>query len=334
MSRWLRTLAPLTVVALAVTACTSAASSSDDGNLSGKTVNVIGTWGGDEQEAFLKMVEPWEEQTGAKVKYTGTRDINTVLTTGVASGVLPDLAGLPGPGQMAEYAKAGALQPLDDVLDLATYQSDTAPALVELGKTDGKVYGVFIKAAVKGLIWYNPKLHDYSAEPAEDLDRPDEPGHGEPGRGQGDVVPGHRVRCRRPGWPATDWIEDLVLRTAGPDVYTQWYQGKVKWTDPAIKNGVPDVRQRRGRQDLRRRHDRGGDELRQRRRPALRRPARLRVPPPGELHHRVQPVQDAARPARTTTSSRSRTSTRSTPARSRAPATCSACSTTRRRRSR
>ena len=37
------------------------------------------------------------------------------------------------------------------------------------------------------------------------------------------------------GWPGTDWIEDIVLRQAGPDVYQQWYQGKVKWTDAAIK---------------------------------------------------------------------------------------------------
>jgi alpha-glucoside transport system substrate-binding protein len=37
------------------------------------------------------------------------------------------------------------------------------------------------------------------------------------------------------GWPGTDWIEDLVLRQAGPDVYNSWWQGKTKWTDPAIK---------------------------------------------------------------------------------------------------
>ena len=111
------------------------------------------------------MVKPFEEKTGIKVAYTGTRDINAILTTGVASGILPDLAGLPGPGQMAEYAKAGALKPLDSVLDVNTYKSQTAPALVELGTVDGKISGVFIKAAVKGLIWYTPKLHDYSANP-------------------------------------------------------------------------------------------------------------------------------------------------------------------------
>src|SRR5215510_5629506 len=159
MVSWLRGLAVGGVVVLAVAACGGGGGKSGDANdLKGKTVSVIGTWGGDEQAAFLKMVAPWEQQTGAKVKYTGTRDINTVLTTGVASGVLPDLAGLPGPGQMAEYAKNGALVPLDDVLDIQTYTADTAPALVALGKADDATYGVFIKAAVKGLIWYNPSL--------------------------------------------------------------------------------------------------------------------------------------------------------------------------------
>src|SRR5215831_6720668 len=140
MNVWLRRLAPVAAL-LAVAGCGSSTGDNST-SLTGKTVNVIGTWGGDEQAAFLAMVKPWEDQTGAKVKYTGTRDINTVLTTGVASGVLPDLAGLPGPGQMAEYAKSGVLQPLDDVLDMSDYTANTAPSLVNLGKSDGKVYGV------------------------------------------------------------------------------------------------------------------------------------------------------------------------------------------------
>ncbi|SCF35425.1 alpha-glucoside transport system substrate-binding protein [Micromonospora viridifaciens] len=234
MNLWLRRIAPLAVLALATTACSSGGSSGDENDLKGKTVNVIGTWGGDEQAAFLKMVETWEKQTGAKVKYTGTRDINTVLTTGVASGVLPDLAGLPGPGQMAEYAKAGKLLPLDDVLDVQTYQRDTAPALVELGKTDGKIHGVFIKAAIKGLIWYNPKAHDYGANPPKTWT--DLMSQAKANQGQAKSVWCLGLESgAASGWPATDWIEDLVLRTAGPEVYTKWYEGKVKWSDPAIK---------------------------------------------------------------------------------------------------
>jgi alpha-glucoside transport system substrate-binding protein len=214
---------------LVVAACGSSTSSG-----SAKEVTVIGTWGGDEQKNFLAMVAPWEQQTGNKVKYTGTRDINTVLTTGVASGVLPDLAGLPGPGQMAQYATAGALKPLDGVLDLPVYQSETAPALTELGKApDGKTYGVFIKAAVKGQIWYNPKVHDYAPPPAtwDEL-------KSQAAANKGNAA---AIWCLRlgsgaaSGWPGTDWIEDIVLRQAGAATYNDWWAGKVKWTDPKIK---------------------------------------------------------------------------------------------------
>ncbi|MEO8570922.1 MAG: extracellular solute-binding protein, partial [Chloroflexota bacterium] len=134
------------------------------GTLTGQSVTVIGTWGGPEEKAFRAMVAPWEAQTGAKVSYTGTRDLNTVLTTGVASGVLPDLAGLPGPGQMTQWADS--LVDLGGVLDVPTYTSETAPALVTLGTVNSKLVGVFIKTAVKGLMWYDPKTVDFSTPPA------------------------------------------------------------------------------------------------------------------------------------------------------------------------
>jgi alpha-glucoside transport system substrate-binding protein len=212
----------------------AACSSPSGSGAAGKSVTVIGTWGGDEEKAFKAMVAPWETQTGNTVKYTGTRDLNAVLTTGVASGVLPDLAGLPGPGQMAEFAKGGSLKPLDAVLDIAKYKEETAPALVELGTVDGKISGVFIKAAVKGLIWYSPKLHDWSSAPPAtwaDLQT-------QAKANQGDAK---AIWCvgvesgAASGWPGTDWIEDIVLRQAGPEKYNQWWQGTLKWSSPEIK---------------------------------------------------------------------------------------------------
>jgi len=235
-SHW-RAFAPVLSIVLIVAACSannSGASGGAGGSLSGQKVTVIGTWSGTEQTAFLSMVKPWEQQTGATVAYTGTRDINTILTTGVASGVLPDLAGLPGPGQMTEYAQQGALKPLDSVLDLNTYTSDTSPGLVKLGQTNGKTYGVFIKAAIKGLIWYSPSLHDYSAAPPATWT--DMLSQGKANQGSAKALWCLGIESgAASGWPATDIIEELVLHGAGPDVYTSWYEGKTKWTDPAIK---------------------------------------------------------------------------------------------------
>src|SRR5439155_3744848 len=82
----------------------------------GGSVSVLATWGGSEQESFLAMVKPFEEQTGATVEYEGTRDLNAVLTTRVQGGNPPDVAGLPGPGQMAELARAGQLVDLSAAL--------------------------------------------------------------------------------------------------------------------------------------------------------------------------------------------------------------------------
>jgi alpha-glucoside transport system substrate-binding protein len=229
-SSWRRAAAVAGVVAMVFAACSSPSGSGG----TGKSVTVIGTWGGDEEKAFKAMVAPWEAKNGATVKYTGTRDLNAVLTTGVASGVLPDMAGLPGPGQMAEFAKGGSLKPLDGVLDIAKYKEETAPALVELGTVDGKISGVFIKAAVKGLIWYSPKLHDWSSAPPKTWDELQSQATANKGDANAIWCVGVESGAAS-GWPGTDWIEDIVLRQAGPEKYNQWWQGTLKWSSPEIK---------------------------------------------------------------------------------------------------
>jgi len=245
-------VAVLAVVALIAAACSPAAttapptgggatnqppatSGTGGGDLTGQTVTVIGTWGGDEETAFREMVKPWEDETGATVKYTGTRDLNIILSNGIQSGVLPDLAGLPGPGQMQEYAAAGGLVDLSSVLDVNTYKAETAPALVDLGTVDGKIVGVFIKSAVKGLIWYNPQVHDFSSSVPATWDALTADVNGMSSAAAAPWCLGVESGAAS-GWPGTDWIEDIVLRSAGPGVYESWWKGTTKWTDPKIKN--------------------------------------------------------------------------------------------------
>jgi alpha-glucoside transport system substrate-binding protein len=198
----------------------------------GGEVTVLATWTDVEEENFRAMIQPWLDGTGVKLNYTGNRDLGTQITTGIASGNLPDVAGLPGPGQMQVWYDQGALKPLD-FIDYATYESSTPAGFAALGKAaDGKLTGIFTKGAVKGLIWYNTK--NWTGDPPATWDDLNTTARG---AATGDT----KEWCigvesgGDSGWPGTDWIEDIVLRQAGPDVYDKWVKGEQKWTSPEIK---------------------------------------------------------------------------------------------------
>lgn len=195
----------------------------------GGSVSVLATWTGSEEESFRAMIAPWVAATGVDVQYQGTRDMGTILSSAIQAGGagLPDVAGVPGPGEAAEWAEAGALKSLD-FINLDDYRASSS--LADLGVLDGKLYGIFTKAAVKGLIWYNTANFDGTAPATWDDLKAMDPG------------PAESLWCNAwesggdSGWPGTDWIEDFVIRESGPDVYDSWVAGDTKWTDPAIKS--------------------------------------------------------------------------------------------------
>ena len=251
MTRRFRFLAPLAVAALVLAACESggspgasaggsaggAAGACDPDNADNGTVSVLAVWatGDAEFDSFQAMVAPFCEETGIGIEYEGTRDANQVLSTRVQGGNPPDVAGLPGPGAMAQFANEDALTPLDDVLDLDAMADQYGESWIDLASVDGTVYGIFIKAAVKGPIWYNPPAFEEAGytvpESFDDLtalvDQIVEDGNVPWCIGLGSEA--------ATGWPATDWIEDILLRQAGPDVYRQWYTGELPWTDDAVQ---------------------------------------------------------------------------------------------------
>ncbi|HEX7021235.1 MAG TPA: ABC transporter substrate-binding protein [Trueperaceae bacterium] len=201
----------------------------------GGSVSVLAVWGGDEQASFMAMIAPFEKATGIDVQYTGTRDINAVLTTRVQGGNPPDLAGLPGPGQMADLAEQGALVDLSTVLDMDAYKSNYAQTWVDLGTASDKLVGIFIKASVKGLIWHDPKVWETQGfEQPQTWDELMQLSKQMADSGTAPWCIGLESGAAS-GWPGTDWLEDIVLRQSGPDVYDQWYQGKIPWTSDEIK---------------------------------------------------------------------------------------------------
>jgi alpha-glucoside transport system substrate-binding protein len=46
-----------------------------------------------------------------------------------------------------------------------------------------------------------------------------------------------------PGWPGTDWVEDLLLHRAGRDNYQAWASGDLKWTSGAVRAAFQEFRE-------------------------------------------------------------------------------------------
>ena len=207
------------------------------GSSSAGTVHVIAVWSGAEQASFLAVVKPFEDQTGIKVSYESTRDEDAILTSRVAAGNPPDLAAAPSPQLLSQFAKQGKVIALNDAVDMTALQSSTAKSWITLGEplNDGKLYQIFAWAAVKGLIWYSPKnfqAKGYSVPTSFDQLTNLQAQIKSSGTTPWCVTVESGAAS---GWPASDWLKEIVLSQAGPDVYDKWVAGTQKWTSPEIK---------------------------------------------------------------------------------------------------
>lgn len=202
----------------------------------GGTVSILAVWAAEEQENFTAMLQPLLDYTGIEVEYESTRDINAVLTTRIEGGNPPDIAGLPGPGQMRQFAEQGHLVALNDVLDMEALQQTYDEGFLDQGTFEDELFGFFAKASVKSLVWYNPPAFEAAGYEIpttwEELNNLE----------QQIIDDGAQPWCigmesgAATGWPGTDWIEDIMLRTAGVDAYDQWWQHEIPWTDDAVRN--------------------------------------------------------------------------------------------------
>lgn len=201
------------------------------GGAAQKSVSIAVVWSGNELAAFQQTVAPFEQQTGIKVNIESVgRDLPAVLVTRFQAGNPPDVAAMPNPGQMKEFAEKGGLVALENIVNL----SDHPKAFVDLATVSGHVYGIFISADLKSLVWYNPK-----AFAAKGYNIPTTWGE-MTALSDKIVADGGTPWCiglesgAASGWPGTDWIEDIMLRLNGPDIYDKWVAHEIPWTSPAV----------------------------------------------------------------------------------------------------
>jgi ABC-type glycerol-3-phosphate transport system substrate-binding protein len=222
-------------VALAVLP-TGACTTTDDGlSLAGTTVEVVTVWQDAESAAFRQVLASFEDRTGATVELTSTegQDIGAVLDARVAAGNPPDVAILPQPGLLQRYAQEGTIRALDDalVVDVGARYSATWRRLATV---DGRMYGVWFKAANKSLVWYSIGAFERAgAVPPGDLDQMGEVAAALAASG---TPPFAIAAAPEDAWSVTDLFENLYLRLAGPARYDALAEHRLPWTDGSVQD--------------------------------------------------------------------------------------------------
>jgi alpha-glucoside transport system substrate-binding protein len=250
-NRLLRLGAAVFALALIVSACggddddsggNSATQSTTKGQKAntGK-VNLMSAGEPEETQAYQKI---FDEKINAKVDYKVTVEsvgnFEQQFQIRAKGGTL-DVAAVPQPGAIPKLVDQGSIVSLEDMgFNIDDLKQTLGESFVELGAYKGKHYGIPTNINLKSMVWYPKKAFDAKGykvpETWDDLlalsdqikadgSTPWCVGFGSEGS---------------TGWPATDWVEDIMLRTAGPETYDKWWKHEIPFNDPSVKTAAED----------------------------------------------------------------------------------------------
>jgi alpha-glucoside transport system substrate-binding protein len=185
--------------------------------------------GGYLQQSWKKF----EQCTGITIAYTADKEFETALKTKVQGGNAPDIAIIPQPGLLQTFATAGKLKPATDALTKEATANWTKD-WIGYATVDDVYFAAPMGANLKSLIWYSPKSfqkYGYTVPTTwDDLIKLSDKM----------VADGHKPWCvgiesgTATGWPLTDWMEEVMLRLHGPDVYDKWVNHTIPFNDPQV----------------------------------------------------------------------------------------------------
>lgn len=218
-------------------------SSADDGpeDFGGAEVTITGPERDDPSVAALNQVlGEFGEANNIDISYAGDADWEANINTQVAGGNPPSISFFPQPGKLQEFARDGFVVELpEDVV--STLTDNWAEGFLPDGQFEGTQYGIPAKTDLKSLVWYQPARFEESGyavpETQEDFSALMETM----------VADGNTPLCvgiesgQATGWTYTDWVEEMVLRQHGGDVYDQWVSHDIPFDDPQIIESMQTV---------------------------------------------------------------------------------------------
>ena len=243
---------------LAATACSSSKSKSSSNvptltgdcaqyqayaGQSGKTVTMFGSILSPESDSLNSSWAKFSSCTGITIKYTGSNTFESDLPVKVNGGNAPNLAIIPQPGLLSQMVATGSVKkpPAQTVAN----ENNWNAAWKGYGSVNGTFYAAPMSANMKSMVWYSPSFfqqHGYtvpttwadlmtlSAKMATDM-----------------AASGGKPWCggissgTASGWPATDWLEEIMLGSFGGQTYDDWISHKVKFSDAQVQQAMQTV---------------------------------------------------------------------------------------------
>ncbi|MFN2489648.1 MAG: ABC transporter substrate-binding protein [Actinomycetota bacterium] len=195
----------------------------------GGEISIAASWVGGEQESFEAVLDAFTEESGIDTRYQGSDDLPTFLGTQLEGGDPPDVAMIPQPGLLAEFASGGSVVELGDEAT-QNLEENYGQYWIDLATVDGTLYGVYFKAASKGTWWYNTQaMEQAGVQPPASWDEMLQTA----GTVNSSGTPWLSIGGAD-AWPLTDIFENVYLQVAGPDKYDQLAEHKIPWTDPSV----------------------------------------------------------------------------------------------------
>ncbi len=217
----------------------------EDGDAMEETDGTVVTISGPENSeldtgAIQAALDAFSAESGIEVVYTGSRDFSDNVGVQAEAGTATDILFFPQPGKVADFARDGFINALPaDVVDAAN--TNWSEDWTGFGTVDGEVYGVPVKADLKSLVWYQPAVFeekgyevpetwdDFKALAATMIENGDTP-----------LCVGIESGGAT-GWAFTDWMEDLMLRFHGADVYDQWVNHEIPFNDERVVEVMQEI---------------------------------------------------------------------------------------------
>jgi alpha-glucoside transport system substrate-binding protein len=204
--------------------------------LAGTTVTIFGPWETADQKLFEEAMQPFEDRTGINIVYASVEDnFEGYIAARVADGNPPDIAQFPAPGLLADLTRQGKVIDLRSFLDDDYLRQQYSNALLEMVTVDGKVSGAWYNVHLKSLVWY--PVQAFEAKGYEVPDTWDEM----IALSDQIVADGGTPWCisiengDATGWVGTDWVEDILLRTASPETYDAWVAHDLPFDSPEVR---------------------------------------------------------------------------------------------------